>query len=143
MNWGKGITLAILLFIGFIISFVVRAFNNETDLVREDYYQAEVDYDENIESRNNYFSLKEKLSVEKTEKGIEIRFPSIFPNSTTGKISFYRPQSKAYDKSFILKLDENNAQILDYKDFVEGFYEITVDWSADGTNYIFEDDIIF
>jgi hypothetical protein len=143
MNWGKGIALVIILFMGFIVSFVVRAFNNETDLVREDYYQAEVNYDDNIKSKNNYFALKEKVKISKTERGIEVLFPSIFSADIKGSINFYRPQSKALDKSYRLDLNASNLQILSYSDFVEGFYEITIDWTSGSTSYIFEDEIVF
>ena len=143
MNWGKGITIGIILFMGFIISFVVRAFNNDTDLVRYDYYQHEVNYDKNIESKNNYFELKEKITIEKIEAGIQIQFPDIVSFTKDGSITFYRPQSKVYDRKFDLELDANNRQLLDYNDFVEGFYQITIAWDDKNRSYIFEDDIVF
>ena len=44
MNWGKGITIAIVLFMGFIISFVVRAFNRDSDLISDNYYEEGLAY---------------------------------------------------------------------------------------------------
>ena len=39
MNWGKGVTIAFVLFVGFIMFMVVGAFRQNFDLVADDYYK--------------------------------------------------------------------------------------------------------
>ena len=143
MNWGKGITIAIVLFIGFIVSFVVKAFNHDVDLVRTDYYEHELNYDIHVEKENNYNALKDKIEISKTEAGVVISFPQAQQSLSGGTISFYRPQSKKYDRAYAIALDDEGKQILPYEDFFEGFYEITIDWTTDAKGYIFKQDISF
>lgn len=142
MNWGKGITIAIVLFMGFIVSFVFRAFSRDADLVRTDYYEHELEYDATIQAQNNYFELGEKVMVNKDEEGVNLVFSENIPTPVSGEILFYRPQSKKMDRSFQLQL-KNGSQRLDYNEFFEGFYEITVEWNDGTKDYQFKDEIVF
>jgi len=143
MNWGKGITIAIVLFMGFIISFVVRAVNFDTDLVRTDYYEHELEFDSNVEKANNYNTLVNQVEVQKEEEGIIILFPEDQNKVDQGTIHFYRPQSMKFDREYDLTLDSEGKQILPYEDFFKGFYEITIEWEKDSKGYIFKQDISF
>lgn len=143
MNWGKGIALAIIAFIVFIASFVYKAFQNDFDLVRDDYYEHEVKFDEHKEAMANYNALNEEIQISQLEEGIQFAFPSKVNSNSTGEITFYRPDAKKYDRSFPLALDSENVQLLDYEHFREGYYDVRVEWESNGDSYIFEDDIQF
>lgn len=143
MNWGKGVTIAIILFMGFIVSFVVRAFNRDSDLVSDTYYEEGLEYEDKVESQNNYTLLATSITINKIPEGIEIKFPQDISNPQNGIIKFYRPQSKKYDRSFDLDLSEENTQILDYNNFFEGFYELSIAWDSNNKSYLFEEDITF
>ena len=143
MNWGKGITIAIVLFMGFIISFVVRAFNRDSDLISDNYYEEGLNYEKKVESENNYKLLDSTISIRKEEEGIKISFPTEMKIIDLGKITFYRPQSKKYDRSFILELDRKNEQILAYENFREGFYQVSISWESNKKTYLFEQDLNF
>ncbi|MEX1001607.1 MAG: FixH family protein [Crocinitomicaceae bacterium] len=143
MNWGKGITIAIILFMLFIASFVYRAFQRSADLVREDYYEHELQFDSNKDAKQNYNNLKDSLKIVKMETGVCLQFPTSITTVKEGKIEFYRPDKKIYDRVFDLKLDVQNRQTLAYSSFKEGYYDITVRWSDHQKHYIFEDKIEF
>lgn len=127
----------------FILSFVYRAFQNDFDLVSDDYYEEEVNYDADKHKVENYKKLNSSITVEQVEKGVCLNFPNELTKPSNGKISFYRPDSKKYDRAYDLKLDLNNQQYFNFDQFYKGRYEITVEWQADQTEYIFEDQIIF
>ena len=57
MNWGKGITIFMLAFIGFIGSMVYYAFTKNADLVRDDYYENELAFDQSKTDKSNYTHL--------------------------------------------------------------------------------------
>lgn len=143
MNWGKGITIAIILFMGFIISFVVRAFNRDSDLVSDTYYEEGLEYEDMVKAQNNYKLLGAEVEIQKLPEGIQISFPKTIIQPENGEIKFYRPQSKKYDRNFKLKLDQNNHQLLDYRNFIEGFYQVSISWERTGKSYLFEQDITF
>ena len=51
INWGTGIVLAIIAFIGFILFFVIKMSTDDRanhDLVTEEYYKAELGYQKEI-----------------------------------------------------------------------------------------------
>ena len=56
INWGTGMVLVLLAFISFIMYFVVTMLTNkdyDQDLVVEDYYKAELHYQEDIDAEEN------------------------------------------------------------------------------------------
>ncbi|WP_338039248.1 FixH family protein [Maribacter litopenaei] len=76
-NWGTGIVLAFIGFIGFILFFVVRMSTDNRanhDLVTEDYYRQELAYQKEIDAQNNATKDINKLQVRKSPDGLEIRF---------------------------------------------------------------------
>lgn len=143
MNWGKGITIFMIAFMTFIGSMVYYAFTKNADLVEEEYYENEINYDKNKESKANYDVMEEKVMLTQKEEGVVLEFPEHVVLADEGKITFYRPDQKKYDREFDLKLNENNQQILSYENFKEGYYDVTVEWSDGAKNYIFEDQISF
>lgn len=143
MNWGKGITIFMVAFMAFIGSMVYYAFTKNADLVQEDYYENELNYDKNKESKANYEVMEEEVMLTQQEEGVVLEFPENIVLVDKGKIIFYRPDQKKYDREFDLKLNENHQQILSYENFKEGYYDVTVEWSDGAKNYIFEDQISF
>ncbi len=143
MNWGKGITIFMVALMAFIGSMVYYAFTKNADLVQEDYYENEINYDKNKESKSNYDMMEEKLMLSQKEEGVVLEFPEHLVLAEDGKITFYRPDQKKYDREFDLKLNENHQQILSYENFKEGYYDVTVEWSDGAKSYIFEDQISF
>ena len=49
-NWGHGIALALVAYVGLMVYMGKRAMSIETDLVREDYYQAELAHGDRMEA---------------------------------------------------------------------------------------------
>lgn len=143
MNWGKGITIFIATFMLFIASMVFYAFTKDADLVREDYYENELVYDQTKTNKLNYLELNEPVSVAKNQSGIVFQFPESVKPNATGKIIFYRPDQKKYDCEFTLEIDSAHQQILAYKNFKEGYYDLQVEWNDGEKTFLFEDHISF
>ncbi|MCB9224763.1 MAG: FixH family protein [Crocinitomicaceae bacterium] len=143
MNWGKGIAIVIVMFMLYIASFVYRAFQRDADLVTEDYYEQEVNYDQQKIDKQNYQEINGDVTITKNEDGIYLQFPEEVDPSVSGKINFYRPDSKKFDREFELSLDQNRQQILDYDQFYEGNYEVTVQWDGNAKHYIYQENIKF
>lgn len=144
MNWGKGITIFIILFMGFIGSMVYVAFTKNADLVREDYYENELAFDQTKQERDNYKNLGEEIFIEKNESGITFLFPEEMRESSEGTIEFYRPDQKKYDREFAIAMNENRMQQFAYENFMEGYYNVSVRWKdRNQKGYIFESSILF
>jgi hypothetical protein len=141
MNWGKGIAIVIGLFMLYIVSFVYRAFQEDADLVRDDYYEHEMSFDQNKEDKNNYYDLNGDLTISRLDEGLSFQFPEDVDPNIEGNIKFYRADKKDFDREFELDLNEERQQLLSYDHFYQGFYEVTVQWEAASKGFIYEERI--
>jgi len=142
LNWGYGITITIILFMGFIIYLVIQTFQLNADLVQDDFYEQEVLFDEKKQSIQNYAALEQKVLIIKQPDGIQIQFPKSM-KTIEGEIKFYRPDDKELDKNFTIIIDEERIQMFDYSEFLEGRYNIIVAFRSDNKSYLHQSTINF
>lgn len=133
-NWGHAMVLALLAFMVFILSFMVRL--NISELVTDDYYSQEVKYQALIEGQKNYNALAEKPSLELGEKLIKIHFPTTFNNQNImGSLVFFRPSDSEKDLKIPIQLDQNNTQKVSTTNFATGKYYVILDWQTNARRY--------
>ena len=146
LNWGTGIVIAFVGFISFIMYFVITMNTDKAldhDLVTEDYYKEELEFQNDIDKENNSKSLTENLTWKKTKDGIIIIFPeSLEINSITGKVFLYRPSNKQFDFETDISLSNHNLLIPD-KRLLDGRWNIKVDWQYNGKSYLYKKEIIY
>ena len=146
LNWGTGIVIAFVGFISFIMYFVITMNTDKAldhDLVTEDYYKEELEFQNDIDKENNSKSLIENLTWKKTKDGIIIIFPeSLEINSITGKVFLYRPSNKQFDFETDISLSNHNLLIPD-KRLLDGRWNIKVDWQYNGKSYLYKKEIIY
>lgn len=145
-NWGTGIVLAFIGFISFILYFVISMTVNkkyEHDLVTENYYSQELEFENELHKQRNAQSLEEDLFWTHTEKGLVITFPEdMTPSDITGNVFLYRPSNKQLDFESTISLSDHNLLIPD-KRLLGGRWNIKVDWQYKGNSYIFKKDITY
>ncbi len=143
LNWGQSITIVIILFMAFILTLVYKMHYRTADLVRDDYYEQEVLYNDKKQSVNDYNALNDKINITQKEEGIVIQFPSSL-EVEKGHIQFYRADDKSLDKNYDLKLDKDLKMILPYTDFRVGKYEVNISFNTtDKTSYLHQSEINF
>ena len=146
INWGTGIVLAFIGFISFIMYFVINMNVNKKydhDLVTEDYYKAELEFQNDIDKETNSRDLAENLNWKKTDDGIVITFPeSIEINNISGKVFLYRPSNKQFDFETEISLSNHNLLIPD-KRLLDGRWNIKVDWQYNGKSYLYKKEIVY
>lgn len=140
MNWGTGVTIAILAFMAFILSMVVQTFTRDADLIQDDYYVNEANYDSDKAATKNYSSGEQNVIFQKTNKGVLLMSPGT--EIQDGKILFYRADKKIWDREYSVNLDDNFSQVFPITDFHFGYYDIRLSWEDDGIAYLFEDEIL-
>ena len=142
INWGTGIVIAFIVFIGFIM-FLIALMMSDTkldhELVTEEYYEKGTYYQKEIDAEKNAQLLSENIVVTKTAEGFLLEFPkSLEYSKIEGTISFYRPSNKKLDFDFPIVLSSHNLLIPD-KSLLEGRWDISVNWNYEGVNYLFKD----
>jgi hypothetical protein len=142
MSWGYRITILTLGFVGFMTFLVISAFRQNFDLVTEDYYGKELQFQTQIEKQKNYQQLKESIQCILNEADLMIKFPADFSNKKMeGEITLFRPSDASKDlKVKIASL--NGVQIIDRKQLIPGLYRIQIDYESEGKAYYFEEDIM-
>lgn len=139
INWGKGIVLAFLLFMSFILYFVFEVQGNskyDNELVVEEYYKHDAHYSDEYTKIQNADNLKEKPIISNTAAGVTIVFPNTFiPENIKGNVSLYRPSAKHLDFEHPLKLSESKL-LIPKAEFVGGNWDMTLSWNYQGKDYI-------
>ncbi|WP_298484412.1 FixH family protein [uncultured Maribacter sp.] len=144
INWGTGIVIAFIGFIGFILFFVFKMSTDHKanhDLVIEEYYKAELGYQNEIDATINGKSIK--IEFVKTSEGLSIKFPkNIEEENITGNISFYRPSNKHLDFDLPLRLSNSHLLIPD-KRLLDGRWDIKIFWNYNEKDYLHKKSITY
>lgn len=145
-NWGTGIVVAFISFIGFIMYFVVTMSTNtkyDHDLVTEDYYKQELDFQNNINKEKNSKNLKQDITWKKTDEGLLLTFPeNLNAQNITGNVFLYRPSNKQFDFETPVSLSNHHLLIPDNR-LLDGRWNIIVDWEYENNSYRFKKEIIY
>jgi len=142
MNWGWRIAVFLTCFIGFIMYMVIYSFGVENDLVAEDYYNQEIQYQAHIDAQTNALPFNKEVTVSSKTDKVEIQFPADFDITyTDGEISFYRPDDAKLDKKYTLTLTPEKNQIIDKSEIAPGFYKVTIQFTDGEKIYLMNKEI--
>lgn len=141
-NWGTGIVLFMVAFMGFILYMVAGTSRMNQDLSSEDYYKQEISFQQKINAIENAGDLAETVQIVQVGNFIQIEFPeSCTMNGAIGNICFYRPNNARLDKTFSLKMNGNKQYILK-STLIAGHYNVKIEWETNGETYLVEKELI-
>ncbi len=141
MNWGYRIIVVYVMFISGIVYMVVRASAQKTDLVRTDYYEEELKYQQTIDATENANALTAKLKCEVQRDTMFIYFPAEMKKANiTSTLWLYCIADKNND---IKKTaGTSNGEIaLPLTATNKGMHDVKVNWTVEGKQYYFEEKI--
>jgi len=141
MNWGHKIALVNIAFVGLMVFMVYQSFQVNVDLVAEDYYKQEIEYQQKIEKIQNTRELAQQLSFVQENQQLIVQFPA-GKQLLNGEISLFRPSDARFDVNTKITLDENHRQSISTTDLAKGYYKIKVDWQ-DGDKAYFQEESVF
>ena len=136
LNWGHYIVITIALFLGLIGYMVMRSFTHNNDLVSEDYYAQEIEFQNVIDKKKNASELDQDITWSSKDGGIEFRYPDM--ENIQGTILLMRPSNKIYDREEEIVVNEDGRQMINAKDLIKGKYLIKIDWRSGGVEYYTE-----
>ncbi len=135
MNWGWRIALFYGSFVVMMVGMVIYAFQQDFDLVADNYYEQEIAYQGRIDQMTNAKNDNQKVIVSKTDAAIELLFPSA---SEDVIVHFFRPSDDT--KDVLLEEAHVDSQLaLALDQFTTGKYLVKVEWKANGKTYFQED----
>mgnify|MGYP001143220617 FL=1 len=145
INWGTGIVIAIIAFMSFIMYFVISMSTDHKfshDLVTDNYYQKELEFQDQIDATKNAKLLDEDVKIVKSEKGLQIYFPKIFENEMEGKVFLYRPSNKQLDFEIPISITDNYLLVPE-KSLLDGRWNISVKVTHNNKEYYFSKEITY
>ncbi|WP_425391096.1 FixH family protein [Ekhidna sp.] len=132
MNWGNKIVVAFVLFAAFIGYMVVRAFQEDFDLVAEDYYAKEIAYQQKLNKLSNTAEDEKQVLMQQMSDVVLLTFP----DEAKGEIHFYHPSRKIFDKTFSISHGDDLKQEISKSELVSGNYRVNIAWKANNTDYL-------
>ncbi|HKL19841.1 MAG TPA: FixH family protein [Halalkalibaculum sp.] len=143
-NWGKGLTLAILLFIVTTLSVVGYIISLDYHMVTENHYEKAVNYQEHIDRLEQAGNMTHPVEIKllRGEQVVKLQFPNTMAfDNLKGTVELYRPSDSSLDREMDLTLDENGVQEIGSHDLAKGKWLVKVSWSTEGKNYYKQESI--
>lgn len=134
MNWGKGLTIAIIAFMSFILYMVITLMTKgNADLVSEDYYKKEIEYEKEITALKNSENSTEKVTINNKGEFIVFQFPTTKEIDNI-EIHLLRPNNDKADLTFSEK-DTKNVMI-EKKKLEKGVYKASIRYDSEGQPFL-------
>lgn len=141
MNWGKSIVLVFIAFALFIGVLVTVCMKQEVSLVAADYYQQELDYQNQIDRIENTASLKSRPLIGIVADSLTLTYADML-SVTSGVLKLTRASSSRYDVSFTMTGNGHGGKIsFGLKDMPGGRYKGSFVWVMNGKEYYMEQPI--
>lgn len=140
-HWGHGIAVFYTVFVLVLITVVIKSTAFDNSLVTEEYYQRDINYQQEYDQRMNSSLLEEAPDLVATDFGYRLDFPSSMAASAAGTLHFYRPSTKDHDRTVVVKVDAAGGMNLSTKELVAGRYRAILKWTAGGKGYLKEFEI--
>lgn len=135
MNWGHGITIALVAFMSYIVYMGVVLISKNTELVTPEYYKDEVQFEREITAQQNAFNNKSDLELDLSKDGLYIRLTT--PDAVDlMDVTLYRPNAKDGDITIESK---GKSMFIESAQLKTGKYYVTAEWKAQNENFQMRD----
>ncbi len=143
--WPAGVIGALALFIAGTVTLVVLSARNDVELVRADYYEQELRFQEQITRRERTQALSEpvRIAYDAAQRRLTLALPAAHAAAQAqGEIQLYRPSAAGLDRRVPLQLDAQGRQTLDTATLRDGLWRVRVTWRAGGEDFTFDEKVI-
>jgi hypothetical protein len=133
MDWGKGILLTIIAFVGFILTLVVISVRqDDIHLVTENYYEKEINYQDQIDRETSAAGLdREVLLFDSQSKSMVLDLPV----GAKGNLQLFRPSDARLDQELALDIQEEGKTTVSLDKLKSGYWKVQLTWTENGTDF--------
>jgi hypothetical protein len=133
MDWGKGILLVIIAFVGFILTLVIISVRqDDIHLVTENYYEKEIKYQDQIEREKSAAALdREVLVFDAQSKAMVLDLPV----GAKGNIQLFRPSDARLDQELSLDIKEEGKTTIPLEKLKSGYWRVQLTWTENGVEF--------
>jgi len=143
MNWGKGITLVIILFIITMLGMVFYASKQTNEMVENNYYDKELKYQSLIDASKNLNVISTDSLIVQVENQLKVVIPNVLVNGfKDGNIEFLSNDAEKKDTNIAFSPDSSGNYIIPRNDIKSGYYNARIKWMSNEKNYYREQKVI-
>jgi len=137
INWGWKIFITYSVYIVFVLSVVYFSTTLNNDKVTENYYDAEIKYQDYIDKLERTKQLEIKPLITQDTEFVIIQFDSLRNiDNIKGEISLQKPENKKNDKLIELNIDSDNRHKILLSDLKKGKWNLELSWSENDNSYL-------
>ena len=140
--WPYAIISYFVVFVTGIITWVSFAMRHDDQLVRPDYYEHEIKYQDQIDRIARTARGKTSITYNRDAQSLFIQLAELADTNLTGSVHLYRPSDARLDQKIPLNPDSNATQTIDVSHFEPGFWKVRLNWKLLGTEYYAEKPIV-
>ena len=141
MNWGRGMLLVYVGFVGVMLFMVVKSFSNDQQLVTEDYYAEELQFQNRIDATGNALPYADSVQFNVENGNLQLSFPQTLHALKDGQLYFYRASDAKKDIKIPIQLDGSGLQTIQSGALDKGYYTVKMNWILNGKEYYMERNI--
>ena len=137
--WPIAIIAYFFVFITGVVTWVSFALRHDDQLVRPDYYEHEIKYQDQIERVIRTSTTGAAILYLPAENAIVIQLPPEMPSkSLEGTIHLYRPSDARLDQRLALTPAVDGTQRLNVNNLQGGHWKVRVNWKCNSQEYFLE-----
>lgn len=138
LNWGHGIAIALGSFALLMIGFLYSSFRSDHEMINENYYEAELEFQQQIDRKQNAIKDGKTISFLAVEGGYVLQMEPEDTALTSGEAEFLRLSSQDLDFTVPIQLNEKGIQFFPTALFERGSYTLKVNWQIANRDYYIE-----
>lgn len=142
MNWGNKIVIVFTVFVTGMIVMVVKAFQEEQQMVTSNYYEKELVYQQKIDAMKNLALLNDSVVVHQAQNVLVVKLPeAMHVKQVNAMVHLYCPFNEANDQH--VQLTTNNGSLsMPLNNVQVGNYVVKTEWNDGEKMFYSENKII-
>lgn len=140
MNWGHKITLVIVIFIVSMLGLVYYSFQQNVDMIDDNYYEKELRYQKIIDGKNNLDALQPLSLLSQDSTQLRLQLPKAL-TSSTGTLELIKNDDPKKDRTLPIHTDTAGIMLVPKSNLSLGWYTARIQCLADAKEYYREEKI--
>jgi len=143
--WPHAIIAWFVIFAAAMAAWIAVAVRQNMDLVRSDYYEEEVRFQQQLDRLNRTAAISSEVTLDydASKQELTLRLPTAhLAPRPVGRVHFYRPSDAALDFQVPLAIDAGGLQRIGTSTLRGGLWKVRMQWSVADHDYFCEQTLV-
>ena len=144
MSWGTKVIIILTVFVIGILSMVYISMQQTTEVIEDNYYERELQYQKIIDAKQNLHNLKDTVAIHSEGQYVQVNIPEIAVSKLdSGTIQFLKLSNSKDDRTLEMKQESGTLYKIPASWLPKGWYKVKMQWTNDGVKYYHEQNFNF